>query len=570
MCSTFHFSICPENQVDTYQIEPTAIVSDACASYATLDALNDAVTPSLTEITQSTDFFAFYRLNLYDQKCPVRAWDDETGTCGNIACKVDTLEDEKDIPQVWRAEELSKLEGPKAAHPGKKQQKERGSQRPLQGTLGENVGESCVVEYDDECDERDYCVPEDRSATAKGDYVSLVDNPERFTGYAGQPVWDSIYRENCFSKDPSTLPVSGKSGFAGSPFQAANDLRSVFQNNAPSNDLPLDDECLEKRVFYRIISGMHASISTHICYDYLNQTTGAWGPNLQCYQDRLATHPERISNLYFDYAILLRAMAKLRTYLKNYTFCLGDSSQDAATKAKVLQLAETAAKPPPIFDERTMFQDPDASPGLKEDFRNRFRNVSRLMDCVGCDKCRLWGKLQTVGYGTALKVLFEYDELKNGENPPLRRTELVALVNTLDRVSSSLIALGKMRAMSSRKEPEIVIKVPDVPPQKAPHRSKDSPNAKAAVAPDYYTDLPDDDEEEEEVVYPEETLWEAFTDEFGLVWRTFIYVIRSWIEMPGKIFKISVVELSRLWSYWLGLPVQQRSWEIKWPTRDEV
>ena len=32
------------------------------------------------------------------------------------------------------------------------------------------------------------------------------------------------------------------------------------------------------------------------------------------------------------------------------------------------------------------------------------------MDCVGCDKCRLWGKLQTSGVGTALKILFELDE----------------------------------------------------------------------------------------------------------------------------------------------------------------
>lgn len=23
-----------------------------------------------------------------------------------------------------------------------------------------------------------------------------------------------------------------------------------------------------------------------------------------------------------------------------------------------------------------------------------FRNISQIMDCVGCDKCRLWGKLQ--------------------------------------------------------------------------------------------------------------------------------------------------------------------------------
>lgn len=32
------------------------------------------------------------------------------------------------------------------------------------------------------------------------------------------------------------------------------------------------------------------------------------------------------------------------------------------------------------------------------------------MDCVGCQKCRLWGKIQITGLGTALKVLFAYDE----------------------------------------------------------------------------------------------------------------------------------------------------------------
>lgn len=47
---------------------------------------------------------------------------------------------------------------------------------------------------------------------------------------------------------------------------------------------------------------------------------------------------------------------------------------------------------------------------LKEEFKEHFRNVSRIMDCVGCDKCRLWGKIQTTGVATALKVLFELDE----------------------------------------------------------------------------------------------------------------------------------------------------------------
>ena len=553
-------------------------MSDACASYATLDALNNALAPSLKGITQNTDFFAYYRLNLYDQKCPVKAWDDGTGTCGNIACAVNTLEEEQDIPMIWRAEELSKLEGPKAAHPGKKLQEERGKEKPLQGTLGEDVGESCVVEYDDECDERDYCIPEDESATAKGDYVSLVDNPERFTGYAGPFVWDAIYQENCFSKDVP-IPQTNVRPDSFGIFQAANDLRNVIQANSPHTELSIDDECLEKRVFHRIVSGMHTSVTTHICADYLNQTTGTWGPNLACYKDRLVRHPERISNLYFDYALLLRAVTKLKTYLKNYTFCSGDPAQDLATKTKILHLANTAAQQPPFFDEGTMFQDPDVgyTAELKEDFRNRFRNVSRLMDCVGCDKCRLWGKLQTVGYGTALKILFEYDENLNGENPPLRRTELVALVNTLDRVSSSLTSLNKMRDMvfaesasasaSSIKTTEEVLDNYDKQPPV--HKSRDSAHALPAI------DLPDSDfdgEEEDEyaTLYPDRTLWEEFVDECSLVFRAWVYVMRSWITLPGTLFKVGVVELSRLWSFWLGLPVQERSWEFNFPRREEL
>lgn len=565
--SALYPTSCRFNRLTPYQVNPKAIVSDACASFSTLDSLNAALSPSLKSVTQSTDFFAYYRLNLYDQKCPVRAWDDETGTCGNIACKVDTLEDEKDIPLIWRASELSKLEGPKAAHPGRQLQEERGTERPLQGTLGEDVGESCVVEYDDECDERDYCIPEDESATAKGDYVSLTENPERYTGYAGKPVWDAIYRENCFYKaspTPKVFPPVSNFNPLNGRFEAANALRNVIQAGTPHAELALDDECLEKRVFHRIISGMHASISTHICNDYLNQTTGTWGPNLQCYTDRLATHPERISNLYFNYALLLRAVTKLRTYLKNYTFCSGDIPQDSLTKARVLQLADSAAAHPKIFDESIMFQDTDAA-GLKEDFRNRFRNVSRLMDCVGCDKCRLWGKLQTVGYGTALKVLFEYEEDKNGENPPLRRTELVALVNTLDRVSNSLTALQSMRKrVLESSQPLLQSQDPLSSPLAPEDRSRSEPSSFPSSPSEAYD--PFDDEEEDLPPTSDQPLSipALFMEEFRLVFRTLGFVLRSWVAVPGKLTQIAVLEMSRLWNFWLGLPVQERTYGWEW------
>ena len=44
------------------------------------------------------------------------------------------------------------------------------------------------------------------------------------------------------------------------------------------------------------------------------------------------------------------------------------------------------------------------------EFKENFRNITRIMDCVECQKCRLWGKIQTQGIGTALKIIFSYNE----------------------------------------------------------------------------------------------------------------------------------------------------------------
>lgn len=529
------------SRVSYYQISPKAIVSDACASYSTLEDLNNKVKPAVEDLTQTTDYFSHYRLNLFNKKCPF--WNDENGMCGNIACAVQTLDNEEDIPEVWRASVLGKLEGPLATHPAREVQKKR-PERPLQGKLGENVGESCVVEYDDECDDRDYCVPEDESAASKGDYVSLVQNPERYTGYAGegaQQVWNAIYRENCFQK--SSFPhhaALGHSTPAKGP--AAHDFKQVIDAagrqqlleqsreqspNTPfvaNTGLEVEDECIEKRVFYRVVSGMHTSISTHLCYDWMNQTTGEWQPNLGCYMSRLHTHPERISNLYFNYALLTRAVAKLGPYLqKDYTFCTGDRDQDAATRAKVLAVTKGAASVPQIFDESLMFTNGEG-PSLKEDFKNRFRNVSRVMDCVGCDKCRLWGKLQTAGYGTALKVLFEIDNASD-DIPVLKRTELVALFNTYARLSQSMDAIQKFRIMAAekeREEDEMLMMNPVPDRVRKPHNVVVPPVAK-------------DPESSSEARQPKKdpNLGEAFNSELDNVKQAFKLIWNAWMELPG-------------------------------------
>lgn len=51
---------------------------------------------------------------------------------------------------------------------------------------------------------------------------------------------------------------------------------------------------------------------------------------------------------------------------------------------------------PTHFNETLMFSGGFESLKLKSTFREKFRNISKIMDCVGCDKCRLWGKLQVI------------------------------------------------------------------------------------------------------------------------------------------------------------------------------
>lgn len=185
----------------------------------------------------------------------------------------------------------------------------------------------------------------------------------------------------------------------------------------------------------------------------------------------------------------------------------------------MLQLATAASSGPQIFDESLMFKDANAVE-LKEDFKNRFRNVSRLMDCVGCDKCRLWGKVQTQGYGTALKVLFEFDENKGvEENPPLRRTELVALVNTVDKLSTSLNAVGKFQQMwearnlKEQKEEEEGVEA---------HNSASSPEQGKG-------------QDHHHVDHEHMSISEIFWEELEVVWEATRFIVGSWFSLPGHL-----------------------------------
>lgn len=386
--------------------------------------MNDALADQLQAIAK-TQFFKFYKLHLYEE-CPF--WQ-EDGSCANRACGVETAED-GEIPEMWRSEALGAV---KTASPS-------------------SLTSSSQCQLKDQ----DFCLV-DNELDGDGVYVNLLENPERFTGYAGSSaarVWQSIYQENCFNVAGKLDPSHHFDVLAPAP-NSRNQLQMLL-NNLPSDKDTGDDEvCLEKRVFYRLISGLHASISIHICDEYLDQTTGKWAPNLDCFVTRIGSHPERLQNVYFNYVLMVRALSKAARYLENYSYCTYDSAENQQIKQLIKELIDTSRSCPQTFDEKTMFSSPEAA-SLKQEFKEHFRNVSKIMDCVGCDKCRLWGKLQVSGLGTALKILFSYedDEILDPAKDPglLQRTEIVALINTLNRFSESLKAVEKFRQLYQAKK----------------------------------------------------------------------------------------------------------------------
>ncbi|BGP33040.1 endoplasmic oxidoreductin-1 [Rhodotorula toruloides] len=425
--------------------KPTGQIHDACCDYETVESVNEDLFGRLHELV-AEPYFRYHKVDLA-KECPF--WE-EDGSCMNRACGVETT-DEDHIPEAWRSSTLGKLN--------------RTSARTSSPAGCKEISDS------------DFCVLEDE-LDSEGVYVDLLLNPERFTGYAGPSssrVWQSIYLENCFSPvpyiDPSRPSSEGGSGYAdvsaftgmGGGGLGGGGLRMggwgegekrLMGSLAGPKD-PTEEVCLEKRVFYRVISGLHASISVHICDDYLDQSTGLWSPNLDCFITRIGQHPERLENMYFTYVLLLRALSRAGPQLVQTL----EATHAARNEVEGLSgLVKVAGGCPSTFDESTMFsggkeaqwlmRDTRMQQLLKDEFKAHFRNVSRIMDCVGCDKCRLWGKMQITGLGTALKLLFSPDSDSEGRKEVvLSRSEVVAFVNTLHRLSESLAAVDRFRTL---------------------------------------------------------------------------------------------------------------------------
>uniref|UniRef100_A0A2K6T2Z0 Endoplasmic reticulum oxidoreductase 1 beta n=1 Tax=Saimiri boliviensis boliviensis TaxID=39432 RepID=A0A2K6T2Z0_SAIBB len=411
------------------ETQVTGVLDDCLCDIDSIDNFNTyKIFPKIKKL-QERDYFRYYKVNL-KRPCPFWA---EDGHCSIKDCHVEPCPESK-IPVGIKAGHSNKYL--KMANNTKELEdcEQANKLGAINSTLSNQSKEAFIdwARYDDSRDH--FCELDDERSPA-AQYVDLLLNPERYTGYKGTSawrVWNSIYEENCFN--PCTKPPGGSL-------------------------------CLEKRVFYKLISGLHASINLHLCANYLLEETWgkpSWGPNIKEFKRRFdpvetkGEGPRRLKNLYFLYLIELRALSKVAPYFERSIVDLytGNVEEDADTKALLLNIFQDTKSFPMHFDEKSMFAgDKKGAKSLKEEFRLHFKNISRIMDCVGCDKCRLWGKLQTQGLGTALKILFSEKEIqKLPENSPskgfqLTRQEIVALLNAFGRLSTSITELQNFKVL---------------------------------------------------------------------------------------------------------------------------
>ncbi|CAK9436804.1 uncharacterized protein LODBEIA_P13260 [Lodderomyces beijingensis] len=515
------------------------IITSTCnTTFSYIDKLNKEIRPYLADLVK-TSYFRYFKVDL-DKQC--KFWNAQH-FCATENCAVEVLEDFNwsGVGENLKPSKLGKIKLPDTTH----------------------VANSIETERIGTCEDLDYSHFDDGHTCV---YVNLLNNPERFTGYGGNQsfdVWKAIYSENCF---PNTNPMSMR----------------------PNQE---KEKCQEKNLFYRLVSGMHASIAVHLSNEYLNSETGEFYPNLNVFMQRVGSFNDRLSNIYFNYALVAQSLVKLNKVLPLMDF-IRSGYDDITPTQKEHLLANNDTERAELYDEllfddiipalgsNTLFNsstlfDPAKDPNLKSEFRARFRNISAIMDCVGCDRCRMWGKIQTIGYGTALKILFEddYHKLK------FRRIELVALINTLDRLSKSIAAINNFKQMYLQHLNDVAegkaqpgnydnltaqgkggfsfpfvnslpsrpIRASMAPEAASKHESKSHRESEAFQSPLSVKDI-------YKIPASDRTFKQEFQLAFLEVWEALKFVVGSYKQFPIIIGKVTLAQINDWWNQLIGKP----------------
>ena len=137
----------------------------------------------------------------------------------------------------------------------------------------------------------------------------------------GAPVWKSIYEENCLL-DKVFTDLKHR----------VNQEKYKLLDNAES--------CTETTLLYHLMSGLHTSVNTHISEAFEDSTKPGELINNQTYfLQAVGDHPDRVKNLYFVYAAVVKAVTLMEQTLVQNDYHTGlGAEEDAGTKQLITDL----------------------------------------------------------------------------------------------------------------------------------------------------------------------------------------------------------------------------------------
>lgn len=340
-----------------------------------IGTLVEQLRPVLSELSQQK-FFRYFRVDV-STRCPF--WGNEGLCTRKEQCKLNCNCPPENLPTSWVAEDMRIREN-QAFSTIQFQDMMKPAKQPADRWVFDAVTESSI-------------------------YVDLLGDREEYTGYQGQKIWNELYQNDC--------------------------LRSA-------------GDCAGSDFMYRMVSGMHASVSSHLSEYYIE--FGRFGrdkivyANDALYFQKVGRHADRLRNLVFAVQTMLRVVVRYVDVIGGFKIDTGDFNADMKTKQLLQRLIGILSHQKDLpFDDRAVFGAQGNQEQMRSAYLRHFTNMTRLMDCVDCMKCKAYGKMQILGLSSGLKILLRKDDTT------LTRNELVALINTLNKWTESLQIIDRMR-----------------------------------------------------------------------------------------------------------------------------
>ncbi|EKX72838.1 hypothetical protein BEWA_013970 [Theileria equi strain WA] len=229
------------------------------------------------------------------------------------------------------------------------------------------------------------------------------------------------------------------------------------QSEEDSSDVP----CKQSGHLHKLLSGMQSCISATAAWNYecinpveayeLQTDLPRYHSNEDFFNSKLGNHQDRLDNLYYTFQTLLTATCRLFPVIAGFAKnCCSESPHLELQKALYEFLNARF-----ISCQDFSVESEDTSSGVccnsnKIQCLNhplileKFAKVTKIVECVDCEKCRLHGKIKLTALQIAIRAFSK-------DTPQvLERNEIVALLHGLDYYAQAILIIQRFRDKRKR------------------------------------------------------------------------------------------------------------------------